>query len=134
MSLFEAGRMVVKIAGRDAGRKAVVVDVFDNIYVLIDGNVRRKKVNIKHLEPLEQVIKLKPGASHEEVRKEFEKLELEVWNKKPKEAKERPKKAKKRKEKKAEEKRPAGKKLVKQAEKKKTDDKPVQEKAVEELV
>lgn len=126
MSLFEAGRMVVKIAGRDAGRKAVVVDVFDNIYVLIDGNVRRKKVNIKHLEPLEQVIKLKPGASHEEVRKEFEKLELEVWNKKPKEAKERPKKVKKVKRRKEE--------PVKKVKKEVKEEVRKEEKPIEEIV
>lgn len=79
MSLFEVGRICVKIAGRDAGRKCTVVEQLDNTYVLIDGNTRRKKVNIKHLDPLGQIIPLKKGASHEDVKKEFENIGLKAW-------------------------------------------------------
>ncbi len=49
MSIFSVGRMCVKIAGRDAGRKCVVVEQLDDVFVLVDGNVRRKKVNVKQL-------------------------------------------------------------------------------------
>ncbi len=84
MSVFEVGRLVMKIAGRDAGRRGVVVDQLDSIYVLVDGGLRRKKVNIRHLEPLPEVIELEPGATHEEVKKEFTKLGLPVWERKAK--------------------------------------------------
>ena len=50
--MFEIGRLCVKIAGRDAGLKCLVVEVIDDNYVLIDGQTRRRKCNIKHLEPV----------------------------------------------------------------------------------
>ena len=90
--MFEIGRLCVKIAGRDSGNKCVIVDVIDKNFVIIDGNVRRKKCNIKHLEPLDKVLKLNKGASHEEVSAEFKKLKLDVWKTKPKEKTEKPKK------------------------------------------
>ena len=96
---IEIGRMVMKTAGRDAGKKAVIVDILDDNYVLIDGETRRRKCNVLHLEPLKEVIKIKKGASHEEIKAEFKKLKLEVRETKPKEKKERPKKTRKKKEK-----------------------------------
>ena len=99
MSLFNVGRLVIKIAGRDAGKTGIVVNQIDDNYVLIDGHVRRKKCNIKHLEALPQILKIKKDASHEEVKTEFEKIGLKVIDSKPKEQKERPKKQKKQKEK-----------------------------------
>jgi len=90
--MIEIGRIVIKLAGRDAGREAAVVDILEDNYVLIDGNVRRRKCNILHLEPTSKSIKLKKGASHETVKKEFEKLGLPVWETKPKEKSERPRK------------------------------------------
>lgn len=37
MSLFGVGRICVKVAGRETGRKCVIVDVIDKNYVLITG-------------------------------------------------------------------------------------------------
>lgn len=96
--MIEVGRLCVKIAGRDAKGACVVVDVIDDNFVMVDGNVRRRKCNIKHLYPLETVLKIKKGASHSEVEKEFSKIELPVWNKKSKTASERPLKQRKKKE------------------------------------
>ena len=90
--MIEIGRLCVKIAGRDAGNKCIIVDIIDDNFVLIDGNVRRKKCNVKHLELLKDVLKLKKGASHEDVAAEFKKKKLDVWKTKPKEKKEKPKK------------------------------------------
>lgn len=64
---MEIGRVCVKIAGRDAGKKCIVVDLIDSTFVLVDGETRRKKCNIKHLEPTKDMVKLEKGASHEEV-------------------------------------------------------------------
>jgi large subunit ribosomal protein L14e len=90
--MIEIGRICLKLAGRDAGRDCVIVDILDNNYVLIDGNVRRRKCNVFHLEPKTDVIKIKKGASHEEIKKEFSKLKLDVWDTKKKEKTERPRK------------------------------------------
>ncbi len=86
---MEIGRLCVKLAGRDAGRVCVVVDNAEGNLVLIDGNVRRRKCNIGHLEPLDEMLKIKKSASHSEVAAEFKKLKLETWSTKPKKTPER---------------------------------------------
>lgn len=94
--MIEIGRLVVKTAGRDAGKQAVIIDILDDKFVLIDGETRRRKCNILHLEPLKDVIKVKKNASHEDIRKEFEKLGLKARDTKPKQKTERPVKKNKR--------------------------------------
>lgn len=95
--MIEIGRLCIKTAGRDAGLKCVIVDVLDNKFVLIDGETRRRKCNILHLEPLKDSIKVKKNASHEDIKKEFEKLGLKVRDTKPKQKTEKPVKKKKEK-------------------------------------
>jgi large subunit ribosomal protein L14e len=72
--MLEVGRICVKTAGREAGSKCVVVEVIDKNFVVIDGNLRRKRCNITHLEPLTQIAEIKKGASHDEVAKALETL------------------------------------------------------------
>jgi len=117
MNIYENGRLCLKLAGRDAGRKCVIVETVDDKFVIVDGNVRRKKVNIKHLEPLAETVDIKDKASHDDVKAAFEKLGLAVWDKKSKKLTERPKKVRKKKEKPVEEK-PAKKKVEKKEAKK----------------
>jgi large subunit ribosomal protein L14e len=95
MTLFNVGRICMKIAGRDSGRKCVIVEVNDDHFVVVDGDVRRRKVNIKHLEPLAETVEIKDKASHDDVKKVFEKLELKVWDRKSKKPAERVKRLKK---------------------------------------
>ena len=97
--MYEIGRVVVKIAGRDANKKAVIVDVLDDNYVLLDGETRRRKCNIIHLEPLDETVKIKEKASAADVRKAFKDLGIEIKETKKKESKPRPRKARKKKEK-----------------------------------
>ena len=82
--MIEIGRLCLKIAGRDAGKRCVVVDIPKKNFALIDGQTRRKKCNIIHLEPLKEKLKITKGASHEEIVKEFKKLGIEVKEKKKK--------------------------------------------------
>ncbi|MBS3143735.1 50S ribosomal protein L14e [Candidatus Woesearchaeota archaeon] len=90
------GQLCVKIAGRESGKKCVIVDRIDSNYVLIDGNVRRKKCNITHLEILNQKLDVKKGASTSEVHKAMEKAGIKVMKLKPKkEAKQRLRKQRK---------------------------------------
>ena len=65
--MVDIGRVCVKIAGRDAGKKCVIVDVLGKEMVMIDGETRRRKCNIAHIEPLDKKVDIKKGASHEEV-------------------------------------------------------------------
>lgn len=56
------GQVVYSKAGRDKGKKFIIVGIIDKAYVLIsDGNLRRlekpKKKKIRHLEGTEDVIK-----------------------------------------------------------------------------
>jgi large subunit ribosomal protein L14e len=83
--MYEIGRLAIKIAGRDSGKKCVVVDIVDDHFVLIDGQTRRRKCNIIHLEPLDKVLKIKKGASHAEIVDMFKKEGMEVSDTKPKE-------------------------------------------------
>ena len=91
--LMEIGRLCLKIAGRDANRRCVIIEVIDERTVLIDGQTRRRRCNIAHLEPLDQVLELPKGASHAQVRAAFEKLGLAVLDSKPRPATERPRAA-----------------------------------------
>ena len=56
--MIEIGRLCLKIAGRDAGKKCLIVDILDHKFVLIDGETRRRKCNALHLEPMNQSIKI----------------------------------------------------------------------------
>jgi large subunit ribosomal protein L14e len=69
---IEVGRVCVKITGREAGRKCVVVDVIDKNFVLVTGpqkvtGVKRRRVNMSHVEPTEKKIEIKRGDSDEEI-------------------------------------------------------------------
>lgn len=72
MPAIEVGRICVKLAGREAGKKCVVVDVIDKNFVLVTGpkqvnSVRRRRVNVSHIEPTERKIDLKRGENDEEI-------------------------------------------------------------------
>jgi len=69
---IEVGRICVKISGREAGRRCVIVDVIDKNFVLITGSqkvsgVKRRRVNVNHIEPTQAKIDIKRGATDEEV-------------------------------------------------------------------
>lgn len=72
MPAIEVGRICVKIAGREAGQKCVVVDLIDKNFVLVTGppkitGVKRRRVNVNHVEPTEKKIKIKRGDGDEEI-------------------------------------------------------------------
>ena len=84
MPAIEVGRICVKVLGREAGRRCVIVDLTDKSFVLITGpkkltGVKRRRVNANHVEPLQAKIDIKRGASDEEVAdalKASDKLEM----------------------------------------------------------
>jgi len=69
---IEIGRICVKQAGREQGKKCVIVDVMDKSFVLVTGpknltGVKRRKVNLEHISVLEDKVEVRRGASDEEV-------------------------------------------------------------------
>jgi len=69
---IEVGRVCVKLFGRESGRKCVIVDVIDKSFVLVTGpktvsGVKRRRTNINHVEPLQDKLDVKRGASDEDV-------------------------------------------------------------------
>ena len=110
--MMERGRVVVKIAGREAGKYAVIVENKEDGFVLITGpksitGVKRRKCNIEHIEPTENVLEMDSDddAKIEENWKDsglIQKLGIEVPVKrefKKKEVSDKPKKAEKKEEK-----------------------------------
>lgn len=72
MPAIEVGRICVKLTGREAGKKCIIVDVIDKSFILITGpksvsGVRRRRVNINHVEPLRDEIAIARGASDDEI-------------------------------------------------------------------
>lgn len=72
MVAIEIGRICVKIAGREAGRKCVIVDIIDENFTLITGppsvnKVKRRRVNVSHIEPTDLSIDIRRGANDEEI-------------------------------------------------------------------
>lgn len=72
MSVMDVGRVCLKLTGREAGGRCVIVDIIDRNYVLVTGpreltGVRRRRVNIGHLKPLDEKIEIPRNASDEEV-------------------------------------------------------------------
>lgn len=65
--VLNVGRVCVKIAGRDAGKRCVIVKELDKTYVLVDGQTRRRKVNKFHLEPLDIVLSIEEDADNKTV-------------------------------------------------------------------
>jgi len=81
LAAVEVGRICVKIAGGEAGRRCVIVDVIDKNFVLVTGpmkvsGVRRRRANISHIEPMPSKIKIKKGAGDDEILEALEKAGL----------------------------------------------------------
>lgn len=72
MPAIEVGRICVKLRGREAGRKCIIVDIIDDNFVLVTGpkelsGVKRRRINIRHLEPTEKRVSIQKGAQDLEV-------------------------------------------------------------------
>ena len=78
MTGFDVGRICVKLSGREAGKKCVVVDVIDKNFALVTGpfkltEVKRRRVNIQHIEATPERVEIKKGAADDEIVKAIEK-------------------------------------------------------------
>ncbi len=87
-AVIEPGRICVKTRGREAGRKCVIVDLIDENFVLITGpktltGIKRRRVNIDHIEILDKKVEIQKGASDEEVEKAIKEAGLEEFMREP---------------------------------------------------
>jgi len=69
---IEVGKICVKVVGREAGKKCVIVDVVDKNFALITGpkavnGVKRRRANVEHLQPTKDYVKIKRGATDDEI-------------------------------------------------------------------
>ncbi|MFH1228975.1 MAG: 50S ribosomal protein L14e [Candidatus Aenigmatarchaeota archaeon] len=96
--MIETGRVVLKIAGREAGKYAVVVELVDDSFALITGpksvtGIKRRKCNIEHIEPTEHLLDIGSKADDASIEDSWknsgliEKLAIEVPRKRIKEVK-----------------------------------------------
>ena len=81
MPAIEVGRVCAKLAGREAGKKCVVVDVIDKNFVLVTGpmkvsGVKRRRVNVGHIEPMDVKVSIKKGDDDEVVVEALKKAKL----------------------------------------------------------
>ncbi|MDD9953948.1 MAG: hypothetical protein OXR66_06445 [Candidatus Woesearchaeota archaeon] len=88
---MKIGTICMKIAGRDAGKQCIIIEEPKDGKVLIEGAVRRRFCNLKHLEPMGSS-KVKKGATHAAVMKE---LGLPERKSKPRKTAARPRKVRK---------------------------------------
>ena len=58
----------MKIQGREKGNKCVIIDVIDRNFVVVTGpEVKRRRVNMDHLMPLDMTVDIQRNATDEEV-------------------------------------------------------------------
>ena len=76
--MVKVGDVVMKVAGRDAGRIGVVVEAMQNGYYMLDGDTRKKKVNFRHIEFLGKELKIGKNTSSEDLRKAISELGFKV--------------------------------------------------------
>jgi large subunit ribosomal protein L14e len=64
---MDIGRVCLKVKGREQGERCVVLDVVDRNFVIVVGpNVKRRRVNMNHIRPLDEVVSLQRNATDEE--------------------------------------------------------------------
>ena len=72
MPAIEVGKICVKVVGREAGKKCVIVEVVDKNFALITGpkevtGVKRRRSNVEHLQPTKDSVEIKRGATDDEI-------------------------------------------------------------------
>jgi large subunit ribosomal protein L14e len=81
MSAVDVGRICVKLTGREAGKKCIIVDIVDRNFALVTGpkkvnGMKRRRVNVNHIEPTERKVNIKKGESDEQVMKALDEQTL----------------------------------------------------------
>lgn len=70
--------MCTKVAGRESGRTAVVVDIVDKNFVIVAGpKVKRRRCNIEHLDPMDVVVSIKKEATDKQIESALKKAKVD---------------------------------------------------------
>lgn len=77
MPAIDVGRICVKLVGREAGKKCVIVEVVDRNFVLVTGpkqlnGVRRRRVNVNHIEVTDRKVNIRRGETDEDLIKSLD--------------------------------------------------------------
>jgi large subunit ribosomal protein L14e len=72
VSAIQIGRICIKTKGREAGKKCIIIDIIDKSFLLITGpkalsGVKRRRVNLNHVRPLDELLQISKGAEDEEI-------------------------------------------------------------------
>lgn len=77
MALIEIGRVCLKLAGRKAGIKVVIVDFNQKGEPIVEGlRMKRKRANPLHLFPTTKKISISKGTGSEEVISKLKQVEF----------------------------------------------------------
>ena len=81
MPSLEIGRVCMKVVGREAGKYCVIVKNINKSFAEVSGprvltGIKRRRVNITHIEPTQYAIEIKENASDEEILAAFKKANL----------------------------------------------------------
>ena len=67
MVAIDVGRICIKTQGREKGNKCVIIDVIDRNFVVVTvPTVKRRRVNMDHLMPLDETVDIQRNATDEE--------------------------------------------------------------------
>lgn len=65
---IDIGRVCIKTQGREKGKRCVIVDVIDRNFVVVAGpDVKRRRVNMDHIAPLDETFDVQRDASDEAI-------------------------------------------------------------------
>jgi large subunit ribosomal protein L14e len=79
MPAVDIGQICVKTRGNEKGKRCIIVDIVDRSYVLVTGprsvtGVKRRRVNVGHLQILDESVNIPRQASDEDVAKALKTL------------------------------------------------------------
>jgi large subunit ribosomal protein L14e len=81
MAAIQIGRVCIKTRGREKRRKCIIVDIIDKNFLLITGppnisGIKRRRVNVNHIQPLQHAIDIKRGMSDDEIEEAISQQDL----------------------------------------------------------
>ena len=81
---MDLGQVCEILSGKEKGKICVVIKVENENFVLIDGNVKRRKCNVQHLKSLNKILKIKGNEKTDKIKELMKKEGFEVAGKKVK--------------------------------------------------
>jgi len=82
---MEVGRVCTKLLGREADKNCVIIEIVNKNFVVVSGpkeltGVKRRRCNLKHLEPWDVKINVEKGASDDTLKEAIQKAKVEGYS------------------------------------------------------